>query len=99
MSTMKIHIIPLTELEKMHTKALMSRRKALLTCEASFALSDRIGHEKPEPSDKLGYIEFKDTAEWQQAMQDVKAVLSNREHIPNKQESRAQRQAKAKKTP
>lgn len=81
----------LAELEAMHTGSLMSRRKALLKCEESFELSDQI---EPSNSDT---IEFKNTTEWQQAYQDLKSVLDTRENLPNKQERKAMRQAKARK--
>ncbi len=75
----------------MHTGSLMSRRKALLKCEESFELSDQI---EPSNTDK---IEFKNTVEWQQAYQDLKSVLDTRENLPNKQERKTIRQAKARK--
>lgn len=81
----------LAELEAMHTGSLMSRRKALLKCEESVELSDQI---EPSNTDK---IEFKNTTEWQQAYQDLKSVLDTRENLPNKQERKAMRQAKARK--
>ena len=81
----------LAELEAMHTGSLMSRRKALLKCEESFELSDQI------EASNSGKIEFKNTTEWQQAYQDLKSVLDTRENLPNKQERKAMRQAKARK--
>ena len=39
---------------------------------------------------------FKNTSQWKQAYEDLKVVLSTRENIPNKQERKALRQAKAK---
>ncbi len=80
----------LSELEAMHTGTLMNRRKALLKCDETPELSRQ---NKPPSTDK---IEFKNTAEWQQAYQELKAVLSTRENIPNKQQRKAIRQAKAK---
>lgn len=74
----------------MHTGTLMSRRNTLLKCEESFELSDQY-----QISTHNG-IEFKNTPQWKQAYQDIKAVLSTREHIPNKQESKTLRQAKVR---
>ena len=83
------------ELKAMPTRALMSRRAALLKCEESFALSDRDGHEGVPPAG--GDIEFKDTPAWQQAYAELKSVLATREHVPNKQERKEIRRQKAKK--
>lgn len=82
----------LAALQQMHTGSLMKRRAALLACEESFAVSDRDGL----PNTENGRIEFKNTPQWQQAYEDIKSVLATREHIPNKQERKAIRQAKAK---
>lgn len=81
----------IADLEAMHTGSLMSRRKALLKCEESFELSDQI---EPSISDM---VDFKNTAEWQLAYKDIKSVLDTRENLPNKQERKAMRQAKARK--
>lgn len=92
----KVSILSVKELETQHTGTLMSRRKALLKCEESFAHSDRVGHEaEPDPA-KTGMIEYKDTAEWRAAYTDLKALLATRENVPNKAERKAMRQAKAK---
>lgn len=80
----------LAELEAMHTGTLMNRRKALFKCDESFALSNQ---SKPSGS---GMIEFKNTPEWQKAYKELKSVLDNRENLPNKQERKALRQAKAR---
>jgi len=86
----RLEVISKSDLEKMHTGTLMSRRNALLKCEESFELSDQYQASKNDG------IEFKNTPQWKQAYQDIKAVLSTRENIPNKQERKALRQAKAK---
>ena len=44
-----------------------------------------------------GDILYKYTLQWDEAYQDVKAVLAEREHMPNKAERRAIRQDRAKK--
>ena len=79
----KILIIPLDKLNVLHTGTLMSRRKALLKCEESFNLSDRLGEDELNPA-KTAVIEFKDTAEWKQAYAELKHVLAGREHFPRK---------------
>ena len=83
------------ELEAMPTRALMSRRAALLKCEESFALSDR--DDRQPPATPAAFIEFKDTPGWQQAYAELKSVLATREHVPNKQERKEIRRQKAKK--
>ncbi|OEY65917.1 hypothetical protein [Marinobacter sp. X15-166B] len=80
----------LAELEAMHTGTLMNRRKALLRCPETSELPP---DEKAAP---FGKIRFKDTAVWQQAYRELKSVLDKREHLPNKQERKAMRQARAK---
>ena len=82
----------LAELEAMHTGSLMSRRKALLKCDESFELSDQTTRSSS------GLIEFKDTPEWKQAYQQLKEVLADREHVPNKLERKNLRQLKARKS-
>lgn len=89
MST-KVEHKTLAELEAMHTGSLMSRRKALLQCKETAGTSEQI--ESPNSQQ----IEFKDTAAWRRAYQELKGVLDKREHMPSKQERKAMRQAKAK---
>ncbi|MDX1634581.1 MAG: hypothetical protein R3280_08095 [Marinobacter sp.] len=79
------------ELEKLHTGTLMKRREALLQCpEPPEPLE---GNEVATGSDIL----YKNTPQWNQAYRDLKAVLENREHMPNKQQRRAIRQERARK--
>jgi len=94
----KVEIKALEELEKMHTGTLMSRRAALLKCEESFEMSDRNGYEAKPTVSQTGYIEFKETPEWQQAYKELKTVLSTRENVPSKQERKEIRREKAKKS-
>jgi len=94
----KVKLKTLEELNKMHTGSLMSRRAALLKCEESFELSDRNGYETKPNISETGFIEFKDSAEWQQAYTELKNVLSTRENMPNKQERKEIRKAKARKS-
>jgi len=83
----KLDVISKADLEDMHTGTLMSRRNALLKCEESFELSDQYQMVKGNG------IEFKNTSQWKQAYQDLKAVLSTRENIPSKQEGNKTRQS------
>ena len=90
----KVEIKSIEELESMHTGSLMSRRNALLKCEESYELSDQFGissHDKD-----AGVIEFKDSNNWKKAYKELRSILATREHIPNKEERKALRQAKAK---
>ena len=63
----------------MPTKQLLGRLRSLLQCEESAALSDR----PPEEAAASEGILFKNTAEWQRAHADLKAVLAKREHVPS----------------
>ena len=94
----KVEIKTLDELVEMHTGSLMSRREALLKCEESFEASDRNGYETKPSSSVTGVIEFKNTPEWKKAYNELKTVLSKREHMPNKQERKEIRKEKAKKS-
>ena len=77
----KVKIVPKSELEKLHTGSLLSRRNQLLACEESFMDSDRVGlEEEPDPK-RTGFVEFKNTDEWQGAYRDVKDILGTREHL------------------
>ena len=87
----KIRILNIDVLEALHTGTLMSRRIALLKCEESSELSDQSDC-NTEPS----VIEFKNTDTWKQAYSELKKVLSERENIPNKEERKTLRQAKAR---
>jgi hypothetical protein len=84
-----VKIIPLNELESMHTGSLMARRKALLKCEASLSASDRDSGYKVAP----GTIEFKDSEEWKLAYRQLKNVLSKRENWPIKGDKKAARRS------
>jgi len=80
----------------MHTGTLMTRRAALLKCKESFESSDRVGYEARPSATSTGIIEFKDTDAWNRAYEDLKSVLATRENLPNKQERKEIRQAKAR---
>jgi len=79
----KVLIINQDILNTLHTGTLLSRRKALLKCEESFSLSDQQNEQEPNPRE-TGFIEFKDTVEWQQAYDNLKNILSKREHRQRK---------------
>ena len=70
--------MPLIELEGLSTKQLLGRLRRLHQCEESLALSDR------DVADDSGCIEFKQSQEWIVAFQNVKQVLSRREHVPKR---------------
>lgn len=80
----------LAELAAMHTGSLMSRRQALLRCPETSSLSVQ------DKASLFSAIQFKDTQVWQNAYRELKNELDTREHLPNKQERKAQRQARAK---
>ena len=88
----RIKIIDLLELEAMHTGSLMSRRRALLSCEFSYELSDKGAEHRAE----AGYIKFKQDEDWKQAYSELKSVLDEREHWPSKSERTEQRQKRQK---
>lgn len=85
-----VKMVPLKELESMHTGSLMARRKALLKCEESLSTSDRDSDYKVAP----GTIEFKDSEEWKQAYHQLKNVLAKRENWPSKGEKNAARKSR-----
>ena len=66
------------DLEKLSTKQLLGRLQRLRQCEESLEFSDR------DSIDNSGCIEFKQSQEWLVAVNDVKQILSRREHIPRK---------------
>ena len=69
--------MPLKELERLSTRQLLARLKRLRQCEESVLLSDR-----DDASNTSATILFKDTPEWHVAYEQVKGVLSLREHVP-----------------
>lgn len=82
----------LAELAAMHTGSLMTRREALLKCAETSTLSDQ------DKTSLFTAIQYKDTTVWQNAYRELKSVLDTREHLPNKQARKAERQARAKKS-
>jgi len=76
------------ELEALSTKQLLARLRRLHQCEVSLTLSDR------EISNYSGCINYKKSAEWIEAYEQVKQVLSRREHVPKANELIQKRVAK-----
>jgi len=93
----KVKIVTFEELGSMSTFALVGRRTKLLKCEDSFESSDRFGYEEEPNPKETGFVEFKDQPDWINAYNEVKSLLSNREHIPNAAERKARRQQQGKK--
>ena len=85
-----IHPIPLKELEKLSTKQLLARLRQLHQCEESALLSDR-----DDASNASGTIMFKDTSERKAAYEQVKGMLSVREHVPKGAELAGRRHERA----
>lgn len=77
------------ELEALSTRQLLARLMRLRQCEESLALSDRQSSETP------GCIEFKQSADWIAAHQQLLQILSTREHVPKGGELAQRRAARA----
>lgn len=77
MKRKKIYPIAKEKLESLSTKRLLARLKSLHQCEQSFELSDK------DESERLlnDGIEFKESSEWQSEYENVKEILSKREHV------------------
>ncbi len=69
-----------SDLEALPTKRLLARIKRLHKCEESLVLSDR----EISKYKSSGYIEFKESPEWIAEYNNLKNILSQREHIPSK---------------
>ncbi len=77
----KVTIKTRETLERLYTGSLLTRLKQLRACEESFELSDRFGYEaEPDPG-VTGFIEFKNTQQWNEAYRDLKKILGGREHV------------------
>jgi hypothetical protein len=85
-----IHPLSIEELEKMSTKQLLARLRLLHQCEESALLSDR-----DDASNTSETILFKDTPEWTAAYEQVKRMLSLREHVPKGAELAKRRHRRA----
>ena len=77
----------------MPTKQLFGRLHSLQQCEESATLSDGT----PEEAAVGEGILFKNTAEWQTAYAELKAVVTTREHMPSAAERSKTRQQRATK--
>ncbi len=88
---------PLTAdmLDRMHTKALLQRLTDLRSLQENPAQSDW-SDEEVTAVKSAGLIAFKETSEWVQAFNDIRAALDKREHIPRggKEARRAAQQEK-----
>ncbi|WP_225026249.1 hypothetical protein [Xinfangfangia pollutisoli] len=62
------------------TRALLARLRALRALHDSLAASDW-SDEEAALATEAGGIAFKDSADWKQAMAEVKAVLATRGHV------------------
>ena len=87
-----IPVLPPESLLSMATKQLLGRLHSLQRCEEAAAFS----HLSREEITASEGILFKDSAEWQRAYADLKAVLATREHIPTAAERATARQDRAK---
>jgi hypothetical protein len=77
------------EVEKLSTKQLLARLRRLHQCAESALFSD---HDVSNTSEA---ILFKDTSEWKAAYEQVKGVLSLREHVPKGAELAKKRHRRA----
>ena len=85
-----IDVMSAGELERLTTKQLLARLDRLRKCEMSASLSD--GDEMAHASG----IMFKDTPEWASAYDQLKSVLTQREHVPKGDELVERRKRRAK---
>ncbi len=93
---MKRRLIPILApeaLASVPTKQLLGRLRSLQQCEESAAFSDRTAQKVAATEGIL----FKDTAEWQRAYADLKAVLAAREHVLSAAERATARQQRTEK--
>ncbi|MCU1289258.1 MAG: hypothetical protein JWN60_1487 [Acidobacteria bacterium] len=80
MKRRKIVPISKNKLELLPTKRFLSRLKQLYQCEESITLSDS-NTDDYKPSE---YLKFKDSSEWFEEYQNLKEILSHRDHISSK---------------
>src|SRR5262245_4145321 len=80
----------LEELEKQPTKQVLVRLRQLHQCEESVLLSDH-----DDVSNTSEAILFKATPEWKAAYEQIKGVLSLREHVPKGAELDKRRKRRA----
>ncbi len=95
---MQLRTVPVVDrsaLEKRSTRELLARLRKLLACEESLEASDL---EPGEASLRADEIAFKDSAKWQGAYSEVKALLADREHVPGGDERKEKRHERARAT-
>jgi hypothetical protein len=80
----------LEEIENLPTKQLLARLQRLRQCEESVAFSDR-----DDAGTTSEAIIFKDTPEWKAAYDQLKSILSQREHVPKGSELAKKRHRRA----
>ncbi len=90
------HVAPMarSELEQLHTGSLLTRLRKLHALHERYEDSD---WSEPERQSMQDMIAFKNTPAWQQAYEDVKAVLATREHVERGSKARRQQAAWRKK--
>jgi hypothetical protein len=69
------------ELDALPTAALLARLQRLRWCEESADASDLSGEELAQA---LHLVVFKSDPAWRAAYADLKQILAEREHVPNK---------------
>ena len=92
---MKRRLIPILSPESllgMPTKQLLGRLHSLQRCEEATVFSDLTAEEIAASRGNL----FKQSAEWQKAYADLKAVLVTRKHVPTPAERTEARLERAK---
>jgi MYXO-CTERM domain-containing protein len=82
------------ELEAMPTKQLLAQLQRLRVCEENIAASD---FQKIDTDDTTEIL-FKDDPRWRTQVDEVKRILSTREHVPKAPERKAKRIARAAQT-
>jgi len=91
MKRQPLHPISLEELENLSTKQLLARLKRLRQCAESASFSD-----EDDISNTSEAIQFKDTPEWKDAYEQLKRVLTFREHVPKGAELAKKRHRQAR---
>jgi hypothetical protein len=91
-----VAIVPHAVLTKLAAKRLLALRDRLLACEESLADSDVYPEDISSEIDPAK-IRFKDDPRWVLLYDAVKAELSTREHVPRRDERRAQQQPGSRK--
>lgn len=85
----------IAELKRLHTGSLLTRLKALRGLQDRFEFSDWTVDEK-DAVETAGLIAFKNSELWETAFSDVKAEMSQREHVPRGSKLRRQETTRKK---